>query len=48
MTVRKEALRVDDQLAIAARSDDRPDSRRRFFRQPAAGGNHRDAHRRSL
>ena len=45
MTVREEALRVDDQLAVAAHNGDRLNGLGCLFGQPATGSNHGDAHR---
>ena len=44
MALGEKALRVDDELAIAATGDDRPDGLGRLFRQPATGGDQSDAH----
>src|SRR4051794_14425580 len=48
MPGREEALRVDHQLAIAAPRDDRADGLGGLFRQPAARGDHGDAHAQRL
>src|SRR4029079_473552 len=46
MAVRQEALRMDNELAIAAASNDRLDGFGGFFGQPATRSDHGDAHAR--